>query len=149
MATILNDGQAGYYTESGAGWFTSVGGIYGNGSARAHAAGTGGNTATWQVSGLAPGAYLVQATWKGYSDQASNATFSVYDGNTLLGAASVNQKLDPTGQLVNGATFQTLVTAQVASGTLRVEAGRAAIGYLGHEPLVYRELTALENLELY
>jgi ABC-type multidrug transport system ATPase subunit len=23
------------------------------------------------------------------------------------------------------------------------------VGYLGHEPLVYRELTALENLELY
>ena len=26
---------------------------------------------------------------------------------------------------------------------------RAAIGYLAHEPLVYRALTALENLELY
>src|SRR6266404_2712825 len=26
---------------------------------------------------------------------------------------------------------------------------RAAIGYLAHEPLVYRELTALENLDLY
>src|SRR5581483_7459011 len=28
-------------------------------------------------------------------------------------------------------------------------AGRAEIGYLAHEPLVYRELSALENLELY
>jgi len=26
---------------------------------------------------------------------------------------------------------------------------RAQVGYLGHEPLVYRELTALENLDLY
>ncbi len=26
---------------------------------------------------------------------------------------------------------------------------RAAIGYLGHEPLVYRELTPLENLHLF
>jgi len=26
---------------------------------------------------------------------------------------------------------------------------RGQVGYLGHEPLVYRELTALENLELY
>ena len=34
-------------------------------------------------------------------------------------------------------------------GDLRVEAERAQIGYLAHEPLVYRELTALENLELY
>ena len=35
------------------------------------------------------------------------------------------------------------------AGGLRVEATRAEIGYLGHEPLVYRELSALENLELY
>ena len=34
-------------------------------------------------------------------------------------------------------------------GELRVDAERAEIGYLAHEPLVYRELTALENLELY
>jgi ABC-type multidrug transport system ATPase subunit len=34
-------------------------------------------------------------------------------------------------------------------GELMVDAGRASIGYVAHEPLVYRELTALENLELY
>jgi heme exporter protein A len=34
-------------------------------------------------------------------------------------------------------------------GELTVEADRAQIGFLAHEPLVYRELTALENLELY
>jgi ABC-type multidrug transport system ATPase subunit len=36
-----------------------------------------------------------------------------------------------------------------SEGELEVDASRAAIGYLAHEPLVYRELTALENLELY
>jgi ABC-type multidrug transport system ATPase subunit len=35
------------------------------------------------------------------------------------------------------------------SGELDVEAERGRIGYLAHEPLVYRELTALENLDLY
>jgi len=35
------------------------------------------------------------------------------------------------------------------SGTLEVEPDRSLIGFAGHEPLVYRELTALENLELY
>ncbi len=34
-------------------------------------------------------------------------------------------------------------------GELHVAVGRAEIGFLAHEPLVYRELTALENLELY
>lgn len=34
-------------------------------------------------------------------------------------------------------------------GELTVGVERGRIGYLGHEPLVYRELTALENLDLY
>jgi heme exporter protein A len=35
------------------------------------------------------------------------------------------------------------------AGTLEVEPDRGRIGFLAHEPLVYRELTALENLDLY
>jgi ABC-type multidrug transport system ATPase subunit len=35
------------------------------------------------------------------------------------------------------------------AGDLRVETDRGRIGFLAHEPLVYRELTALENLDLY
>jgi heme exporter protein A len=34
-------------------------------------------------------------------------------------------------------------------GELEVDARRERIGYLAHEPLLYRELTALENLDLY
>jgi len=36
-----------------------------------------------------------------------------------------------------------------SEGELDVDVTRAAVGFLAHEPLVYRELTALENLELY
>ena len=35
------------------------------------------------------------------------------------------------------------------AGELRVDADRTAIGLLAHEPLLYRELTPLENLDLY
>jgi heme exporter protein A len=35
------------------------------------------------------------------------------------------------------------------AGTVEVEVSRDELGYLAHEPLVYRELTALENLDLY
>jgi heme ABC exporter ATP-binding subunit CcmA len=54
----------------------------------------------------------------------------------------------------NGAGKTTLLRlcaglAVPTGGTLEVEPERAAIGFLGHEPLVYRELSALENLELY
>jgi heme ABC exporter ATP-binding subunit CcmA len=36
-----------------------------------------------------------------------------------------------------------------SEGELQVGVERARIGYLGHEPLVYRELSAVENLDLY
>jgi heme ABC exporter ATP-binding subunit CcmA len=54
----------------------------------------------------------------------------------------------------NGAGKTTLLRlcaglAVPTGGTLEVEPERGSIGYLGHEPLVYRELTALENLDLY
>ncbi len=35
------------------------------------------------------------------------------------------------------------------AGELDVDVRRERIGFLGHEPLVYQELTALENLDLY
>jgi heme ABC exporter ATP-binding subunit CcmA len=66
--------------------------------------------------------------------------------------------LGPGGFLVvtgpNGSGKTTLLRmcaglAIPTEGELSVAAERGQIGYLGHEPLVYRELTALENLELY
>jgi ABC-type multidrug transport system ATPase subunit len=39
--------------------------------------------------------------------------------------------------------------AAPTKGNLTVAAERESVGYLGHEPLLYRELTALENLDLF
>jgi heme exporter protein A len=39
--------------------------------------------------------------------------------------------------------------AAPTAGELEFSIARGHVGYVGHEPLVYRELTALENLELY
>ena len=39
--------------------------------------------------------------------------------------------------------------AQPTEGELQVGVSRERIGFLAHDPLVYRELTGLENLELY
>jgi ABC-type multidrug transport system ATPase subunit len=54
----------------------------------------------------------------------------------------------------NGAGKTTLLRlvaglAVPSEGDLHVDVTRERIGFLAHEPLVYRELTALENLELY
>ena len=57
-----------------------------------------------------------------------------------------------TGPNGSGKTTLLRICAGLAlptAGEVHVDAERAQVGYLGHEPLVYRELTALENLELY
>ena len=72
--------------------------------------------------------------------------------------AGVDVELSAGGALLvtgrNGSGKSTLLRLfagllRPSAGTLRVEAPRGAIGYVGHETLLYRELTALENLELY
>jgi heme ABC exporter ATP-binding subunit CcmA len=57
-----------------------------------------------------------------------------------------------TGPNGSGKTTLLRLCAGLAAptdGELEVEAGRAELGFLGHEPLVYRELSALENLDLF
>jgi ABC-type multidrug transport system ATPase subunit len=57
-----------------------------------------------------------------------------------------------TGPNGSGKTTLLRLCAGLAAptgGELTVDVDRARIGFLAHEPLVYRELTALENLELY
>jgi heme exporter protein A len=57
-----------------------------------------------------------------------------------------------TGANGSGKTTLLRLVAGLAAptaGELIVDAERAQLGYLGHESLVYRELTALENLALY
>jgi heme exporter protein A len=57
-----------------------------------------------------------------------------------------------TGPNGSGKTTLLRICAGLAApseGTVERGVGRAELGYLGHEPLVYRELTALENLDLY
>ncbi len=57
-----------------------------------------------------------------------------------------------TGPNGSGKTTLLRLLAGLAAptrGDLVVGVSRAGVGYLGHEALVYRELTALENLELF
>jgi heme exporter protein A len=57
-----------------------------------------------------------------------------------------------TGPNGSGKTTLLRLCAGLAAptgGELEVGVDRARLGFLGHEPLVYRELSALENLDLY
>jgi heme ABC exporter ATP-binding subunit CcmA len=69
-------------------------------------------------------------------------TFELDPGKTLL----------VTGPNGSGKTTLLRLLAGLAAptrGELEVGFDRAELGYLGHEPLVYADLTALENLDLY
>jgi ABC-type multidrug transport system ATPase subunit len=57
-----------------------------------------------------------------------------------------------TGANGSGKTTLLRLVAGLAAptgGELEVDADRSQLGFLGHEPLVYRDLTAVENLDLY
>jgi heme exporter protein A len=57
-----------------------------------------------------------------------------------------------TGANGSGKTTLLRLVAGLATptgGELKVDAARKDLGYLGHEPLLYRDLTAVENLDLY
>jgi heme ABC exporter ATP-binding subunit CcmA len=70
----------------------------------------------------------------------------------------VSFELEPGGMLVvtgpNGSGKTTLMRllaglAAPSRGTIEVNVDRSQVGFLSHEPLVYRELTAVENLDLF
>jgi len=70
----------------------------------------------------------------------------------------VSFTLEPGGTLLvtgpNGAGKTTLLRLLVGlaaptRGSLDIGVDRRRVGFVGHEPLVYRELSALENLDLY
>jgi len=78
----------------------------------------------------------------GEKEALAGVTFALPAGGCLL----------VTGRNGSGkSTLLRLLAGLLApsDGTLEVSVGRRALGYAGHEPLVYRELTAVENLELY
>jgi ABC-type multidrug transport system ATPase subunit len=79
-----------------------------------------------------------------------------YGGRRVLSGVALDVGGDDfllvTGANGSGKTTLLRLCAGLAAptrGELDVALERARVGYLAHEPLVYRELTALENLDLY
>lgn len=84
--------------------------------------GAGSETATWTFSGLAPGEYLVSATWSHAGNRALDASFTVLDGGVPLTTVQVDQQVAPVGESVQGEVYQPLgVSHSVLSGTLTVQ----------------------------
>ena len=124
---ILDAGQPSY-TETGDGWTDGAAAESYAGAHREHAAGNGQSTARWTFGALANVMHEVQVTWAAGAAQATNATFRVYDGQTLVASVSVDQTAAPTGMSVDGHTWFSLGDVDVSSGTIVVELSNDADG---------------------
>ena len=89
---VIDNGQPGY-AETGS-WSTVSGGF--NGTNRAAHTTVGAQptaTAEWSFTGLAPASYQVFVTFAGKPNYATAAPFTVLDGGTTLGTATLNESI--------------------------------------------------------
>lgn len=68
------------------------------------APGDGSTTATWTFDNLTPGVYSVYATWINNRVNASDAPYSILDGQSSVTTVRVNQELAPKGLVWNGSS---------------------------------------------
>jgi hypothetical protein len=120
----LNDGSSSY-SQAGP-WTSNTGGFsgtYGTASGGSNAA------ATWTTSIASSdqgwvGRTEVSATWAASPSNATNATYTIYDGpqssGNVLGTVSVNQTKAPVGTADGGSQFQELGDYDPSSGSVTV-----------------------------
>lgn len=76
--------------------------------------------AKWTFSDLASDTYQVFVTWKATPTASENSPFAVADGNTTLANVRVNQRVEPSGDVVADRPWHSLGIFRVASGSLQV-----------------------------
>jgi hypothetical protein len=123
-AFIIDNGDVGFSLQ-GAWQLNTRGGYEGD----THAASrNGNNTARWQFSGLPDGDYEVFVTWTRGTDRSTNAPYSVLDLNgDQLTSTRVNQRIDPTGELISGRRFQSIGVVTVVGGQITVQLSNQGI----------------------
>jgi autotransporter-associated beta strand protein len=127
------DNQDPGYAETGGNWQSWTDSNAYAGNFRYHAGGDGSDGAAAQFSfgSLDPTkTYQVFVTWTAQSNRASNSPFTVLDGTTPLATVLINQQFAPADATGDGTTWESLGTYQASTGTLNVELGDAANGYV-------------------
>ncbi|MFY9255342.1 MAG: hypothetical protein WAO83_17960, partial [Fuerstiella sp.] len=84
------------------------------------AAGNGSNVSTWTFS-VAPGTYRVSTTWLAYAYRATDAPFTIYDGDTIVGQRDINQKVAPNDFNDDGTAWEDIATVTITGTTLTVK----------------------------
>ena len=117
--TLIDDGDPGY-SNTGGNWDQWSSGDPFQGDYRENEPGAGSDKASWEFAGLEAGWYEVLVTWGG-DGWATDAPYTVLDGETALATVRVNQKNNPSGAVFEGASWESLGVFSIASGALRVD----------------------------
>jgi hypothetical protein len=115
----IDDGDAGFTTLGG---WTNVGNKPGveNGDFLYNNAGTGADQAAWQFNSVPDGQYRISASYREFSNRATNSPFQIFDGSTRLTTVPVNQQQPPDSFAIAGTAFEDLGTFNIVSGSIRV-----------------------------
>ena len=106
-------------------WTSGTNTLANQGNMRTSGGGTGNDKAFWNFSGLAPGQYEVYATWIAFGNRATNAPFTVSNGDGESYTLLVNQQ-QPSG----GTVGFNLGTIDVTTGNLAVTLSDGANGFV-------------------
>jgi prepilin-type N-terminal cleavage/methylation domain-containing protein len=130
--TIIDDSDSGYSTTGT--WTSQANTNAFLADQQLHdAGGDSSEKATWTFSNVPTGRYYVLATWQADSTLATNASYTIYDGNadTTPVTVSINQTGAPSGDVYTG--WQVLTTRiftssdKVIKVTLSCNAGKAVV----------------------
>jgi glucose/arabinose dehydrogenase len=135
---VVDDGNAGWSTV-GAWSLSALGGYLGD--SRFSQPGTGADVATWSFT-VSPGQYRVSATWPAHANRASNAPFTVLNGNTPLSTVSRNQRVAPNDLVADGANWEHLGIFTISGTTLNVRLSDAANGIVGADAIRIEPVSA-------
>ncbi len=127
---VVDDGDPGFATNTNGGWVNVTNLISYQFDYTYHVAGVGNNWASWTFDDLPDGTYQVFTRWSHFSNRATNAPYTVFDGAAALGTVTVNQQVAPAGDQVGDVVWQKLGNYTIDSGTLRVRLTDAANGYV-------------------
>jgi hypothetical protein len=122
---IIDDGAAGFSATAAFAPLTDQG--YANDVRRALAGAAA--SATWTFANLAPGTYRVSATWTTASNRATNAPFTILNGQTPIATITTNQRLAPFGRIDQDTTWQDLGRFTIDTGSLSVRLSNQTTGW--------------------
>lgn len=115
---IVDDRDKRYY--EGGRWTTQSTAAAYDADVRTALAGATSSICLWEFVGVRPQYYVIQVTWPSYKHAAKDAPFNVYNAVEMIDSIAVDQTRAPKGESAESATWQTLGTYWIDTGSIWV-----------------------------